>query len=833
MATAGTRYLTELMNNPHSPPPAPPAVRDAASSCRLRLRVHGAVQGVGFRPYVFRLAGETGLGGWVSNDPQGVSIEVEGPTGAVEEFRRRLPLDGPPLAVIHEVEDEWIEAAGGPETAEFRIRRSATDGVKTAVVLPDAATCPACLAEVLDPDDRRHGYPFTNCTHCGPRFTIIRALPYDRPNTTMERFRMCPRCRREYQDPLDRRFHAQPNACPECGPRLALWDARGEPLAVATAEPGGSVAVIREAASALRAGEIVALKGLGGFQLLVVADDAGAVETLRRRKRREAKPFALMVRDLGQARALCQVPDEAADLLSSVHAPIVLLRRRPGSAGAVAPAPASEVAPGNPWLGVMLPTTPLHHLLLRELGVPVVATSGNLSDEPIATDERDAVERLGAIADRFLVHDRPIARHADDSVARVVCGVPRLLRRARGYAPMPVFLPEWPGTRRPTVLALGSHLKNTVALAIEGRVYVSQHLGDMETPRTLDAFERVIADLLDLYEAEPEAIAHDLHPDYASTRAARRLAEEWRRQGREARLVPVQHHHAHLAACLAENRCEGPALGVTWDGTGYGTDGTVWGGEMLVGDATSFRRVARLRPFRLPGGEAAVKEPRRVALALLIDLLGAEALERDDLAPIASFEPAQRRLLGRLLERGVNAPVTTSAGRLFDGVAALAGLAGADGRVSFEGQAAMALEFAADDEVSGGGRPSPYPLPLVEAEEGLWELDWRPLVAAVLEDLGAGDGDAKAGRIGARFHGALVDAIVAVSRRLGEPVVALTGGCFQNRLLTEWAAEALTRDGFEVLLHREVPPNDGGIAYGQAAVASALLMDRGDRSGTE
>ena len=672
-------------------------------------------------------------------------------------------------------------------------------------MLPDAATCPACLEEVLDPANRRHGYPFTNCTHCGPRYTIVRGLPYDRPSTTMAGFRMCPACRSEYQDPLDRRFHAQPNACPECGPRVELWDRRGRVVMPA----GESAAVIRLAAGAVRSGAVLALKGLGGFQLLVDATDSGAVATLRERKRRDAKPFALMVRDLDQARSLCRVSDAEAALLSSVQAPIVLIRRH-AYRRSQPPLVAEGVAPGNPWLGLMLPTTPLHHLLLREIGRPVVATSGNLTDEPIATDELDAVERLGALADLFLVHDRPIARHADDSVARVVRGEARVLRRARGYAPMPVLLPI-DGNRSdrggagdlPTVLAVGAHLKNTVALAIAGRVYVSQHLGDMETPRALDAFERVVADFLDLYDASPVVVAHDLHPDYATTRVALRLAAEIEaRTGRPVERVAVQHHHAHLAACLAENGRFGRdcrALGVIWDGTGFGTDRTVWGGELLVGDAASFRRVARLRPFRLPGGDAAVKEPRRSALALLVETLGPAALERDDLAPVAGFSAAERRLLGRMLETGTRAPVTTSAGRLFDGVAALAGLAptgaGAAGRVSFEGQAAMALELAADraaaETLSGDGPPADaYPLPVVEtgAAEVAWELDWRPLVEAVLADLGSsGRGSRRRGdrrSLPRRPH---------PGDRRGRPSGRGAGGGALRRVLPEPAAHRVGR----------------------------------------
>ncbi|HSL82076.1 MAG TPA: carbamoyltransferase HypF, partial [Thermoanaerobaculia bacterium] len=502
---------------------------------RLRLAVRGAVQGVGFRPFVYRLAGELGLGGWVANDPRGVQVEVDGDEESLERFRARLLAEAPPLAAIHGMEEAWPEAEG-PEATDgrFEIRGSAADGARTAVVLPDAATCPECLAEVLDPADRRHRYPFTNCTHCGPRFTIVRGLPYDRPNTTMAGFLLCPDCRREYEDPLDRRFHAQPVACPACGPRLALWGPDG------SAVPGDP---LEGAAAALRRGEVVAVKGLGGYQLLVDARSEEAVARLRRRKHREEKPLALMVRNLAAARALCRVPSEAEALLASVQAPIVLLERLPAAPVAAA------VAPGNPCLGLMLPTTPLHHLLLADLGFPVVATSGNRSDEPIAISEAEALERLGGIADLFLVHDRPIERHADDSVARVLLGKPRLLRRARGYAPMPVRLPR----PVPTVLAVGAHLKNAVALSVGESVYLSQHLGDLETPETLAAFEGATEDFLRLYGAEPAAVACDLHPDYASTHHARELALDLRRErgGVPVPLVAVQHHHAHLAACLA------------------------------------------------------------------------------------------------------------------------------------------------------------------------------------------------------------------------------------------------------------------------------------------
>jgi hydrogenase maturation protein HypF len=770
---------------------------------RLRVEIHGAVQGVGFRPFVYRLATELGLAGWVLNNTTGVFIEVEGAQPALAEFLRRLPLEQPPRALIQSLDASWLAPAG---YAHFEIRHSDGQGSKTALVLPDIATCPDCLREIFDPADRRRGYPFTNCTNCGPRFSIIQALPYDRPNTTMRRFVMCPACQAEYDSPLDRRFHAQPNACPVCGPRLSVIGDRlsvnGERCESETDHRLPIIDDLQIAANALRAGQIVAAKGLGGFHLLVDAGNAEAVQRLRQRKQRYEKPLALMVKDLAAARRLVEV-DEAAALLASAEAPIVLLPRR-----ADAPA-AANVAPGSPTLGVMLAYTPLHHLLLDAVNRPLVATSGNLSDEPICIANDEAVQRLGAIADLFLVHDRPIERHVDDSVAWIVEGQPRLLRRARGYAPLPVLLAQ----PAPTILAVGAHLKNSVALSVGRQVFISQHIGDLETAEALAAFERVIADFLRLYEAEPVAIAHDMHPDYLSTRWAQgEVDKETGRQGHKARVV-VQHHHAHLASCLAENGAAGPALGVTWDGAGYGLDGTIWGGEFLLGDAADFTRVAHLRPFRLPGGDAAARGPRRVALALLWELFGEAALEMNDLAPIRALPPSERLVLGQMLRRGLSAPVTTSAGRLFDGVAALLGL---HPQVSFEGQAAMALEYAADPTVSDA-----YPLPLRPANRPAASallLDWQPMLAALLSDLRAG---VSSGIMAARFHNALVDGIVQVADTAGQPQVALSGGCFQNRLLLERSAHRLRQAGFQVLLHRQVPPNDGGISLGQVAVAAA------------
>ncbi len=779
---------------------------------RLRLEVRGAVQGVGFRPYVFRLAEELDLAGWVSNDQRGVTLEVEGPADHLEAFLARFPDELPPRAVVHSFEPSWLVPA---ELSGFAIRRSDQAGAKSAVILPDIATCGDCLAELFDPADRRYLYPFTNCTNCGPRFSFILELPYDRSRTTMADFELCPDCAREYADPRDRRFHAQPDACPRCGPQLSLDDSSGETLAVAGE-------ALEAAVMALAAGRIVAVKGLGGFHLMVDAGDEAAVRRLRRRKGRYEKPLALMVADLEAARRLCTVDPWAARELTSPEAPIVLLpaRTEVGRGGGVAAA----VAPGNPFLGVMLPSTPLHHLLLRRLGIPLVATSGNLSDEPICTGNGEARERLAAIADLFLVHDRQIARHVDDSVVAFVDGGRLPIRRARGFAPLPVQLAEGGDGAGggEAILAVGAHLKNVVALSLGRRVFLSQHIGDMETVEAHAAFEQVIGDFLRLYEATPGVIAHDLHADYLSTRWAREAVAgegarpEWERALRGRRLIAVQHHHAHLASCLADNGVEGRALGVIWDGTGMGTDGTVWGGEFLLGEAAGFERVASLRPFPLLGGEAAVRQPRRVALALLWDLYGEGGWEK---LPAGLFASRERTPFERMLDRGLQSPMTTSAGRLFDGVAALLGLRR---EVSFEGQAAMELEFLAG-AASGTADRSPYPLDLVESTGrpgAACQLDWRAMVEAVVEEVRRG---IAASTIAARFHATLAEAICSLAGRIGESRVPLSGGCFQNRRLTELCCRRLRRAGFEVLLHRQGPPNDGGISLGQVAVARARL----------
>ena len=743
---------------------------------RAKVVVRGAVQGVGFRPFVYRNAMELHLRGWVLNSAQGVFIDVEGAGERVREFVSRLEKDKPRRAVIRSIECSYLEANGYDR---FEIRESEDEGGKSVLILPDIATCADCVQEIFDPSNRRFGYPFTNCTNCGPRFSIIESLPYDRGNTSMKAFAMCPECEREYHDPLDRRFHAQPNACPRCGPQVAFWDAEGEVLARRSEALLAAAGVIRE-------GKILALKGVGGFQLMVDARSDAAVQRLRARKCRAAKPFAVMYPSLEMAREECELSEGEEGLLVSAAGPIVLLRGKIGHMGQMGIS--ASVAPDNPWIGVMLPYSPLHYLLMTELGFPVVATSGNLSDEPICIDEREVLERLGGIADFYLVHDRAIVRHMDDSIARMVLGREQILRRARGYAPFPVHQTG----ELPTILAVGAHMKTSIALSVGTEVFISQHIGDLEAAEALAAFRRTAADLPRLYDAIPKAVGCDLHPDYLSTQYAAELA--WPR-------YPVQHHYAHVLACMAENELAAPALGVAWDGTGMGTDGTVWGGEFLRVTGEGFERVAHLRQFRLPGGDTAAKEPRRAALGLLYAIFG-EGLWDEGNGLSGGFQQGEVRLLRQMLERKINAPLTSSAGRLFDAVASLIGLRQ---RAGFEGQAAMDLEFAVDPEVTGV-----YQFGIGSGMPRV--IDWEPMILEILEDVRRNP-DIRG--TAARFHNTLAEMMVRVAEIAGEETVVLTGGCFQNRTLTELAVRRLKERGFEVYWHQRVPPNDGGIALGQ------------------
>ena len=728
---------------------------------RVRARVEGTVQGVGFRPYVYRLASELGCSGHVLNDARGVVVEVEADTKSVERFLARLPAEAPPLARIERVAAESVPVTG--ETG-FAIRASPPGGEPSAAVTADTATCAECLEELFDPADRRHRYPFVNCTNCGPRFTIVRGVPYDRPLTTMAGFTMCPACAAEYENPLDRRFHAQPNACPECGPRARLVGSDAEDAVAA-------------AASALRDGAILAVKGVGGYHLACRADDEAAVAALRARKHREDKPFALMAPTVLAARALVALGPAEEDLLVSGARPIVLAPRRPDAPVAAA------VAPGAPELGVMLPYAPLHHLLLADVGAPLVLTSGNVSDEPIAYTDDDALERLAPIADGFLVHDRPIQTRTDDSVVRVVDERPLVLRRSRGYVPDSIGLPV---TARRHVLACGAELKSTFCVAKGARAWVGHHIGDLQNYETLRSFVAGVAHFEALFAVKPEVVAHDLHPEYLSTKVA------LERDGVD--LVGVQHHHAHLAACLAEHGETGQALGAIYDGTGYGTDGTVWGGELLRGDLCGFERVGSLFAVRMPGGEAAIRQPWRMACAWT-QAAGVEA-------PAALAARPGWDEVSALARTGVASPLTSSVGRLFDAVAALCGLRS---EITYEGQAAIELEAACDAAERGA-----YPLGPA--------LDARPTVAAVVDDIARGT---DAGVIAARFHNALAAATARALLEGGPDTVVLSGGVFANRRLLSRTRALLVEAGVRVLVPERLPPGDGGISYGQAAVAAA------------
>ncbi|MEV0621490.1 carbamoyltransferase HypF [Nonomuraea sp. NPDC050404] len=742
---------------------------------RVDVHIEGIVQGVGFRPFVYSLASRLGLAGRVHNDVYGVHIEVEGALAGVEEFLTALERDAPALS---EIERVTVVSAAPAGHSGFTIAASDLAGPRRALVSADGATCEDCLRELADPADRRHRYPFINCTNCGPRFTIVRGVPYDRPFTTMATFGMCEDCAREYHDPGDRRFHAQPACCPACGPRLRLLDARGTELC------GDPIAC---AATLLRAGRVVAVKGLGGYHLAVAAHDEQAAAALRGRKHREDKPFAVMAADLAQARLLCEIDDAAAALLTSRARPIVLLPRHAGAPVATA------VAPGNRSLGLMLPYTPLHHLLLAELAQPMVLTSGNVSDEPIAYEDADALTRLGGIADAFLTHDRPIHTRTDDSVVRPMAGEVTVLRRARGYAPEPLTLRA---TAPRAVLACGAELKSTFCLARGRRAFVSPHIGDLENHDTLRSYVEGIDHYCGLFDLRPEIVAHDLHPGYLSTRHALEI------HGVEH--IAVQHHHAHIASCLADNGDPGPVIGVAFDGLGHGTDGTLWGGEFLRADLASYERLGHLAQVPMPGGAAAIRQPWRMAAAYLGDdhpglaVAARNAGRWDEVLKLASGDPGS--------------PLTSSAGRLFDAVSSLLGIRD---KITYEGQAAIELEQHADPAETGC-YPAAITIP------GPLVLHGGDLVRAAADDLAAG---VPTGVIAGRFHNGVAAAItracVALRQDTGLSAVALSGGVFQNVLLLERTVRRLRAAGFRVLRHVRVPPNDGGISLGQAAVAAA------------
>ncbi len=758
-----------------------------------RVAVWGVVQGVGFRPFVYRLAHQYSLQGWVRNTSGNVEIEVEGDEKNIRGFLTDLETKVPPMAHIEKVEVSFFPAK---DTGGFEILTSQSEAGQYQLVSPDIATCEDCRRELFCSTDRRYRYPFTNCTNCGPRFTIIEDIPYDRAKTTMHQFKMCFQCQQEYDDPLNRRFHAQPNACPDCGPNLEIVDSDGNPVATGD--------TIKTASAFLKAGKILALRGLGGFQLACDATNGEIVDLLRKRKRRLAKPFAVMVATMEDVARHCLLSPGERRLLKSPECPIVLLRWRHSSSNISA-----SVAPNLKYIGMMLPYTPLHHLLLKETGQPLVMTSGNLSEEPIAKDNGEALVRLKGIADYFLLHDRDIYSRYDDSVY-IVDEVPRPVRRARGYAPYPIFL----SFKSEQVLACGAEEKNTFCLTKDEHAFLSQHIGDMENEETLEHFESTIELYKKLFRVEPRVIACDMHPEYLSTKYARQIGIEY-----GLSLVPVQHHHAHIASCLAENKVTGPVIGVALDGTGYGSDGTIWGGEFLLADLSSFRRAGHLEYVPLPGGVAAIKKPYRMALSYLYTLLG------DDLSlaglPLADLEPGEVEIVKKQLERGVNSPLTSSAGRLFDAVSALAGVRG---EIDYEAQAAIELEMAAPDKVEDFEGES-YPFAIIE-EQGVRVVRLAGLISSVARDVRAG---VPVPIVSARFHHTVAQIITRMCRAIAEESgieeVALSGGVFQNRLLLKLATSALKREDFRVLTHHLVPCNDGGVSLGQAVVANFAVKE--------
>jgi hydrogenase maturation protein HypF len=763
------------------------------------IRLYGVVQGVGFRPFIYKLALEYNLKGWVHNTSEGVEIEVEGEFKSIKQFIRNLHPKAPPLARIERIKIDYRTPAG---YEKFEIRNSiAGEEGQYQLISPDIATCDACLKEILDPHNRRYRYPFTNCTNCGPRFTIIESLPYDRPRTTMRNFPMCSLCQAEYNDPLDRRFHAQPNACPTCGPQLKLVKNNGDLFITQD--------VITTAAQLLREGNIIAIKGLGGFLLACDATQEIVVNNLRERKKRPSKPFAIMVTNTQEAEKYCCISLEEKELLASPSCPIVIMRRKPNSILA------QSLAPNLKYLGLMLPYTPLHHILLRDAQLPLVMTSGNLSEEPIAKSNVEALRRLSGIADYFLIHNRDICSLYDDSVTMIEDKKIQLIRRARGYAPFPIHLTF----KSRQILACGAEMKNTVCLAKDNYAFLSQHIGDMENIETMEHFDNTISLYKRLFDITPEIIAHDYHPDYLSTRYARELGEKG------AKTVAIQHHHAHIASCMADNKLSCPVIGVIFDGTGLGDDGQIWGGEFLIADYSSYDRIGHLEYLPLPGGDTAIKKPYRIAVAYILSLLGEDALTRY----LSSKEgqqinPNEIEIIKHQIARKLNTPNSSSMGRLFDTIAALTGIRK---EIDYEGQAAIELEMAAYDhhrDKSAAHSKSQfdkkYPYHLTE-ENGVEIIKLATLLDAIMDDLLQGIPQTE---IASKFHTTIAhmtnDICLLIARKNNLNRVALSGGVFQNRLLLRKTAKLLQSNGLRVFTHKQVPCNDGGISLGQAIIAN-------------
>ena len=738
--------------------------------------IQGVVQGVGFRPFIFNLAKRFNLSGWISNTNEGVLIEAQGDPGILNNFQKSIATDKPKIASISDIKIQQLPVKTNEK--DFSIRKSHSQSKPNTIVLPDLSTCQECLQDILTPGNRRYRYPFTNCTNCGPRFSIIEQLPYDRKNTTMKNFVMCSECQKEYNDPSNRRFHAQPNACSQCGPQLELWDSNGNQIAEKDS-------AIDHVCNLIKEGAIVAIKGIGGFQLIVDATNEISIENLRTRKRRKDKPFALMYPNLEMVKQHCHVSDIEEQLLASQQAPIVLLKS--------ISTPSRNISPDNPYSGVMLPYTPLHHLLLNQLHSPVIATSGNRSEEPICIDEKESLKDLEGIADYFLVHNRPIAQYVDDSIVRIIAQRKLILRRARGYASLPITTSR----RLPSALAVGGHLKNTVAIGRDNTIYVSQHIGDLENQKGCESFSKEINRLTSFYQIDPQIVVSDYHPDYYSTKFASQL---------NIPLRQCQHHVAHVYSCMAENKVSPPLLGISWDGTGYGLDGTIWGGEFfLINEDFSFKRIAYFRPFPLPCNEKAIREPRLSAIGMLYEIFGNDLFERKELPPIKTLTEPEKQNLKRILSSGFQSPKCSSIGRIFDAVCSLINQRHFS---TFEGQAAMELEFLSDNHTSS----ITYSFRIQLDENGSYVIDWEQLILEIIEDLHSAKSKQE---IAIKFHNTLAKIIIEIAERIEQKQVLLSGGVFQNKVLTEICISELKKNNYEPYWHEQIPPNDGGIALGQ------------------
>jgi len=755
----------------------------------VQIIIRGAVQGVGFRPFIYKLATQMKLKGYVLNSPLGVIIVIDGCQKDLENFILRIKKEKPPISKITGMEFSFLDPKG---FTRFEIKNSETNRTKSTLIVPDIAVCEDCLNEMMDPNDRRYLYPFINCTNCGPRFSIIESLPYDRPNTSMKIFEMCDDCKKEYLDPLNRRFHAQPIACPNCGPHLELWDNKGNVIS-------SHQSAVKLAAKLLSENNIIALKGLGGFQLIADARNDDAVNLLRIRKHRQEKPFAVMMFSVSEIEKFCRISLLEKRLLTSPEAPIVLLQKK---SNLYKKRIASSIAPDNPYLGIMLPYTPLHFLLLKETNFPVIATSGNISEEPMCIDESEALLRLGGIADYFLVHNRPIVRHVDDSIVRVIRKQETVLRRARGYAPFPILLDSlnFNGGVHKNVIAAGGELKNTVSLKVENYAFISQHIGDLSNKKAYESFIQIISDFKDLYDIKSADMVCDLHPEYLSTKYFKNKFEK---------VKFVQHHYAHIASCRAENQVTGTTLGVAWDGTGYGTDGTVWGGEFFISDNKQYFHIGQFKQFMLPGSEAAIKEPRRSAAGILFEIFGEQFTKK--FPPIQNyFSNNELNVIITMLTKKLNSPFTSSVGRLFDAVASLLDISQ---YTSFEGQSAMKVEFAVIDGINDA-----YNFDLLFKD--IIIINWQPMIIQILNDIAM---KISIGEIITKFHNTLADTILSIAKLFNIKKVVLSGGCFQNLYLTEKTSELLGKNNFNVYTHQRIPPNDGGISLGQIAAMDSEL----------